>query len=183
MLYKAYPLPVKFVCAFIYSDPAVYQQTKSIMERKFGRVDFESQTIDFNFTDYYEKEMGKNLTRRFIAFTKLARADNFVKIKDFCLKLEKKFAWNNKRIINIDPGYLTEAKLVLTTTKDFHHRIYIGKGIFAEVTLSFCKKENNFLDFPTTFPDYRTQRYKDILLGIRSTYKEQLKLLPSRKIN
>jgi hypothetical protein len=82
---------------------------------------------------------------------------------------------NRSRIINIDPGYINDAKLVLSSTKDFHHRIYLGKGIFAEITLAYSAKEKTFTDFPTTFPDYRTKEYKDILIHIRNLYRAQLK--------
>jgi hypothetical protein len=175
MLKKVFPLPVKLITAFIYSNKENYQKTKNILTRKFGSIDFESREIDFNFTTYYEPEMGKPLWRRFLSFKKLQKPDNFAGIKDYCIKLEQKFSLNGKRIVNIDPGYINEAKLVLTTTKDFHHRIYLGKGIFAEITLAYSAKEKNFTDFPTTFPDYRTPEYKKILLEIRDLYRQQLK--------
>ena len=167
------PLPVKLICTFIYSQEKVYMKAKAIIEKKYGRVDFESERINFNFTDYYYDEMGKPLFRRFIAFERLRKPSDFIKIKLFCLKLENKFAVDNKRIVNIDPGYIHEAKLVLTTTKDFAHRIYLDKGVFAEVTLSFEKGQ--YRDYPTTFPDYRTDQYKDIFLEIRDIYSHQLK--------
>lgn len=177
------PLPVKFICGFIYSQTSVYNKALSILQNKFGQVDFESKIIPFNFTDYYKKEMGKDLLRRFISFKNLKNPADSVKIKLFCIKLEKKFSRYVRtglcacpsRTINIDPGYINEAKLVLTTTKDFHHRIYLNKGIFAEVTLSYNSDKKNFDDFSTTFPDYRTQKYKDIMLEIRNLYRKQLK--------
>ena len=173
MLHLQQPLPVKFICTFIYSQENIYEKTKEIFEKKFSKIDFESHCIDFDFTDYYNQEMGNSLFRRFISFKKLYNPEEFIKIKLACVKLEKRFAINDKRIINIDPGYLNEAKLVLTTTKDFAHRIYLGKGVFAEVTLTFCDGE--FCDLSTTFPDYRTKEYKDIFLKIRSIYQKDIK--------
>jgi len=172
MLKLTPPLPVKFICAFIYSSEDIYNKTKKILTSRFGPIDFESKLIDFNFTDYYTQEMGKPLWRKFISFKKLRRPEKFDKIKRFCVSLEKRFAIGNKRIVNIDPGYLNEAKLVLTTTKDFSHRIYLRKGIFAEVTLSY--HERDFEHFPTTFPDYRTRLYKDTFLSIRDIYRGQI---------
>ena len=163
---------VKFFCAFIYADGKIYNTVKKTLVKKFGPIDFESDEIPFNFTKYYEPEMGLNLTRRFLSFTKLQKPDIFPDIKLFTIKLEKKFAKNNNRVINIDPGYLTQAKLILTTTKDFSHRIYIGKGLFAEITLHY--QNNNFQYLPTTFPDYRTDEYKNIFLRLRKTYRLQI---------
>lgn len=171
MLQFQTPAKVKYICGFIFSDEVVYRKTKNILERKFGPIDVESETIRFDFTDYYEKEMGKNLFRRFISFKKLQEPSAFIAIKHFCVKLERKFSRRSLRAINIDPGYINDAKLVLTTTKDFSHRIYLGKGVFAEITLTYQNK--GFKDYPTTFPDYRTDTYKNIFLKIREIYHDQ----------
>ena len=168
-----FPKPVKFICGFIYPENNPYQQVKKNLERKFGKIDFESQKITFNYTDYYQKEMGPDLLRRFISFRRLKLPQDLLKLKLFCLKLERKFAPDNKRRINIDPGYLNESKLVLATTKDFSHRLYLNKGIYAEVTLLF--KDGNFSDLATTFPDYRTKEYKDIFMSMRLIYRQDLK--------
>lgn len=167
------PLPVKFVAAVIYSSEKVYAQAKKVLQRKYGDIDYESLALEFKFTEYYAKEMGCPLFRRFISFRRLIPADRFAGIKRFCIKIEKKFAESNKRRINIDPGYLNEAKFVLTTTKDFFHRIYLGKGVFAEVTLYY--RDKNYCDFGTTYPDYRSPQYKSILIAIRSIYRQQIK--------
>ena len=166
------PLPIKFICGFIYTTEEIYQNAKKYLERKFGPIDFESERINFNFTDYYCPEMGKPLSRRFISFNKLRKSEQFVNTKLYCVKLEKKFAVNLHRRINIDPGYINEAKLILTTTKDFAHRIHLGKGIFAEATLSYLK--DHFSEIPTTFPDYRTPQYKEIFFNIRKIYRQQI---------
>ena len=166
------PLKVKFICGLIFQNEDIYTKATAALKKKFGAVDLESSPIAFNFTDYYEKETGTGLIRRFLAFKKLRDPAAFVGIKRFCVKLEKKFSVNNARRINIDPGYINESKLVLTTTKDFSHRIYLGKGVFAEITLNYQGK--NFKDHPTTFPDYRTDTYKNIFLQIRETYRTQI---------
>lgn len=173
MLNLSFPKKVKFICGFIYKDEKIYEKVKILMQKKFGIIDYESETIDFNFTNYYEEEMGKNLLRKFISFKILRRIEEFRKIKLYCIQLEKKFSYNNKRRINIDPGYLNEAKLVLLSTKDFYHRIYLGKGVFCELTLYYAHK--NFQDLPWTYPDYRTSSYKNIFLEIRNIYRNQIK--------
>lgn len=167
------PCLVKLICAVLYSSQEKYSKTKNVLTRKFGPIDFESKEIDFTFTDYYTPEMGKPLWRRFISFKKLVSPEKIVAVKHFCVNLEKKFAPNNKRIVNLDPGYLNESRLILSTTKDFSHRIYLGKGVFAEITLLY--QNNQFNDFPTTFPDYRTNQYKEILTNIRNLYRQQIK--------
>tara|TARA_Y100000031_G_scaffold147592_1_gene182834 strand:+ start:351 stop:875 length:525 start_codon:yes stop_codon:yes gene_type:complete len=170
---KRIPLPVKLICGFIYSQEAGYLKVKKILRRKFGKIDFESQVINFNLTDYYSQEMGKHLFRRFISFEKLRDPSRFADIKLLAMKLEDKFSQGKKRTINIDPGYLNQARLVLLSSKDFAHRIYLSKGIYAEVTLCFHKGKVS--DLVTTFPDYRTKIYKDIFYSIRTIYCQDLK--------
>ncbi len=167
------PKPVKFVCALIYASDSTCSSTKKKLIKKFGKIDFESKKIDFTYTDYYFPEMGKPLYRKFISFKKLKNPADFACLKVFCVKLEKKFAKNKKRTINIDPGYLNQAKLVLTSTKDFSHRIYLGRGVFAEVTLLYSNKK--YRELPTTFPDYRTDLYKNIFEQIRNIYILQVR--------
>jgi hypothetical protein len=186
MLKKEFPLPVKFIIGFIYSNNDIYEKTKILLKRRFGAIDFESEQFVFDYTNYYSDEMGENLFRRFIAFKKLVTPDKFAAIKSFCMKLEKKFSFGTnkvsfprkresivwKRRINIDPGYINEAKLVLTTTKDFSHRIYLGQGVYAEITL--CYQGGDFRDLPTTYPDYRTKEYKENFRLIREIYRTQI---------
>jgi len=174
MLSLKLPLPVKIICGFIYFDELIYSAAKKMITAKFGPLDLESGKIEFNATNYYYSEMGKPLFRRFISFKKTINPRDIIKIKLYCIRVEKKYAINNKRSINIDPGYINEAKLVLATTKDFAHRLYLGKGIYAEVTL--CFRDKKFQSLSTTFPDYCTPEYKKIFLLIRNAYRRQLKL-------
>lgn len=169
------PTKCKLFFGLIYSSGKIYKNVRGALVKKYGALDFESQPLDFDFTEYYREEMGSNLKRRFISLKKLINPTDIVEIKLFAVKLEKRYSILKKRRINIDPGYLNDAKLILSTTKDFSHRIYLGKKIFAEVTQIYKKRKFNNL--PWTFPDYRTRVYKDIFLKIRNLYKEQIKKL------
>ncbi|OQX85024.1 MAG: hypothetical protein B6D55_08070 [Candidatus Omnitrophica bacterium 4484_70.2] len=84
MLKLSFPKKVKFICGFIYKDGKIYEKVKKIMQKKFGIIDYESEIINFNFTNYYEKEMGNNLLRRFVSFKTLRKIEEFRKIKLYC---------------------------------------------------------------------------------------------------
>jgi hypothetical protein len=159
---------VKLITGLIYKDEAIFVKTKNKLERRFGKIDFESRQIDFNYTDYYEAEMGKDLKRRFISFVKLIPIHDLYRIKLFTNRLESKLSVAKNRTINIDPGYIDSAKLVLASTKDYAHRIYLRKGIFAEITLSY--RHNSFSRNEWTYPDYCTKEYIDIFNQIRKLY-------------
>ena len=80
-----------------------------------------------------------------------------------------------KRPVNLDPGYIEHAKVILASTKNFYHRIYLGSGIFAEVTMHF--KNNTYQFFPWTYPDYQSKDYQDLFLKIRQIYRSQLRTM------
>ncbi|MFH0838708.1 MAG: DUF4416 family protein [Candidatus Omnitrophota bacterium] len=162
---------VNLIIGVITKNEKLLQDATKHLRRKFGAIDYQSPIIDFNFTDYYEKEMGLNLKRCFFSFKKLIAPETLCDIKLYTNGLEKKFSRSkNKpsRTINLDPGYITAAKLVLATTKDYAHRVYLAKGIFAEITMHF--KNGGFQHFNWTYPDYRTQEYKDVFNRIRALY-------------
>lgn len=169
--------PLKLIAGFIFKDDAVFRQTLILLENNFGKIDFESPALKFDYTDYYENELGTGLLRKFVSFKKLILPSSLAKIKSFTNTLELNLAFNNKRQINIDPGYLGLAKLVLATTKDFAHRIYLKQGIYADVTLFYSKNSFTFREW--TYPDYRTPEYIEIFNHIREIYARQRKLLPS----
>lgn len=130
--------------------------------------------ITFDHTDHYQKEMGVNLKRQFISFQRLAKPEWLINLKCFAKRLERKLSvgsTKSKRQINIDPGYISAGKLVLATNKNHQHRIYLGKGIYAEVTLCFTK--GCLRPYQWTYPDYRTEQYINVFNKIRNIYLTQ----------
>ena len=168
-----YPKPVKLIAGFIFAQEKIFFQAKEELVKKFGEIDFESPLFSFNYTDYYRKEMGNKLWRKFVSFKRLFDPEKIVSVKLFTNEIEQKFSSGKKRKVNIDPGYLTLSKLVLTTTKNFAHRIYLGKGIYAEVTLRYIKGKG-FQPWEWTYPDYRSEDYLEVFNSLREKYKKQL---------
>ena len=157
---------VKLIAGMLSSVEELFLEAEEKLSRHFGKIDFAGDIIPFWYTSYYENEMGKNLLRKFVSFGKLIDAGSLSEIKILAGNIEKELSnASGKRMINIDPGYLTDAKLVLATTKNYGHRIYIGNGIYAEVTLHF--KDGNFRAWDWTYPDYRTEEYIEIFNKIR----------------
>ncbi|MDD4294064.1 MAG: DUF4416 family protein [Candidatus Omnitrophica bacterium] len=167
------PVEVKLVIGLIYSSETDYANAKDKLLKKFGKTDYETDKMSFSETDYYCPEMGRPLYKRLISFIKLRGQDDFVKIKRAIMHIESGLSVKGNRRVNIDPGYLTEAKFVLITTKDYAHRIAIGKGIFAEVTLQY--KAGTFQVLPTTYPDFKTDKYISVLSEIRKIYRKQIR--------
>ena len=171
-----YPKPVKLIIGVLTSIQALLNDIEVLLEKRFGSIDLESKVFPFNFTDYYEKEMGANILRKFLSFKKHIHSEEISSIKIWTNELENKFK-NNKeynivRPINLDPGYLTQCNLILASTKDYYHRIHLKDGIFAEVTLFYQNKK--FENLPWTFPDYQTEEYKNFFLKVRELYAKDI---------
>ena len=160
----------------ISSQSFVFEKAEDYLKDLYGPVDFFSPIIDFVFTDYYEKEMGGSLKRKFLSFQELFPPQNLSEIKIRTNELEEELKQEYKttqRIINLDPGYLTAASLIMATAKDFAHRIPLQHGIYAHLEFLFGKKEIRTVAW--TYPDYKTEDYQNFFLAVRKRYLEQLK--------
>lgn len=169
------PKRVKLIIAMLARNKKLFDSIEEFFIKDFGEIDYRSPVLLFTHTAYYRKEMGHPLKRRFLSFKKLILPETISKIKTITNSLEGRFATQKggslKRQINIDPGYLSDSKLILVTAKDYSHRIYLKNGIYAEVTLAW--KRGTFQPFEWTYPDYKTREYIDILNSIRKMYMDK----------
>lgn len=167
------PPPVKLVMGILYHDEKWLNPCLEDLVSRFGDTDFLSPPIPFEYTDYYIEEMGHPLFRMFTSFKRLIQSEQLMEIKLFAGELERKYSENDRRLLNIDPGYLTGSAFILATSKNYAHRIHLGKGIFAQQEILFEKKRIRTLDW--TYPDYRAVEYHDMLRKIRQAYLHQLR--------
>ena len=155
------PVLTKLIVSLITSNKDVIKTVLRKLEDKFGAIDFLTEAIDFNHTDYYKKEMGEGLFRKLASFERLIKPDELAIIKIFTNSLEDEhLTIDGKRIINIDPGYIAMEKMVLATCKNFSHRICLQNGVYAD--LIFIYKNGGFQSLEWTFPDYAKNTMKEI---------------------
>ena len=170
------PGPVNLICAVLAGRREWLERARDRLEKALGPVDLESEVWPFDFTDYYEQQMGAGLLRVIYSFRELIAPDNLIAIKHMTNRLEKELARELRdappRPVNLDPGYVTLGKLVLGTTKDYAHRVCLGGGIYAESTLRW--RDGRFEPWEWTYPDYRTEHCRDFLARVRAFYKEKL---------
>src|SRR2546430_17137507 len=170
--------PVKLFVGVLVSDAELIALVREKLVEFYGTIDHESPVIPFDFTDYYSAEMGESIARVFFSFERLIEADRLAEIKRQTNNLEEEFknkGHATKRPVNLDPGYVEHAKVVLASTKNFYHRMYLADGIFAEVTMHF--RNNTFQFFPWTYPDYQSKDYQEFFLRMRPIYRSQLKTM------
>jgi hypothetical protein len=173
------PKPVKLIVGMLAQNADWFPAAEQKMAAHFGPVDLASELWPFDFTDYYAAAMGAPLLRRFISFERLIQPDALAPIKlatnAMEAELARELAPPVPRPVNLDPGLLDASKLILATTKDYVHRIYLRDGIYAEVTLTYHK--HAWLPTPWTYRDYRTDAYHAFFTLARTRYLGQLKAI------
>jgi len=167
------PKPAKLVIGLFMRQKRLFHKVAGEMVDHFGPLEIISPWFPFDFTSYYEVEMGAPLFRRMVAFKTLVEQTELPSIKIWTNNLESRFASGNLREVNIDPGYLVRERFVLATGKNFTHRIYIGSGIYADLTLIYTK--GAFQALPWTYPDYSDGKMLGFLDLVRRKYLIDIK--------
>jgi len=167
------PKLAKLFMSLIASEDEILQPGLKDLGLAFGEIDFTSERLPFDFTDYYTKEMGRNLFRHFITFKNLISMPLLPDIKHATNRLEEKYASpGGNRRLNIDPGYICFEHVILATTKGYSHRPYLRDGIYADLTLIYRNK--SFQPSEWTYPDYRQERIIGLFNRFRKKYVEDL---------
>jgi hypothetical protein len=167
--------PVKWVVGLITAPGFDLRELSGHLARIIGPEERRFGPWPFSQTDYYQPEMGHGLERHWLSFAGVGDACDLALIKTGCMVLEDRYRRppeeGRGRRVNIDPGYVTAAKFVLGTHKNFSHRLSIGQGMFAELTLGFSRQ--GMVYHPWTYPDFRSGEYDEALLTIRSDFMAQ----------
>jgi hypothetical protein len=137
---------------------------------QIAEIDVQSIEIPFDFTDYYKEEMGISLKRRWVSIRKIIPENELVDLKLKAINWEKELISHGKRTVNCDPGGICDNRVVLVTTKNFSHRIYLGKGIFGEVTLIFIG--DRFQPQKWTYPDYQSDIFQEFAKKCKKKFLE-----------
>jgi hypothetical protein len=167
------PQPVKLIASLLTGEADLLVEARIRLSQTFGPVDFESELLPFDHTDYYSPEFGPGLQRQIVTFERLIDPGSLPAIKRQTNDLEQSLLRDGKRRVNIDPGYVSLGKMVLASTKDHAHRLYLGQGTYGEGTLTY--QRGRFRPWPWTYPDYASDHYCGLFDTIRERYKAQLR--------
>ncbi|OPY84702.1 MAG: hypothetical protein A4E72_02111 [Syntrophus sp. PtaU1.Bin208] len=165
--------PVKLIMSLFAVDRDVLRNILTCLIEAYGGPDFISGLLPFEYTSYYAAEMGPSLLRRFVSFERLIRPESLPDCKNLTNGLEGQFAVAGQRTVNIDPGYIAKAHLILATGKGYTHRPYLRDGIYADLTLMYSHK--TFSTLPWTYPDYAEKTSIEMFNKIRARYVDQLR--------
>ncbi|OGW51835.1 MAG: hypothetical protein A2Y81_01745 [Nitrospirae bacterium RBG_13_43_8] len=154
----------------LYRDSDVFEQSKEILENSFGDTLYISPPLPWDYSSYYRNEIGEQLFRQIIFFKNIVDPGLLADIKLKTNEFESALSLDGRRQINLDPGYLTLAKVVLASTKNYAHRLYLGKGIYGEITLSY--KDETYSPHIFTYRDYQDKSHIDIFMNARAMLKK-----------
>ncbi len=169
------PQPVKLIASLLTGDIDLLPEVREALVDALGPLDFLSDLLPFDHTDYYTAEFGPTLQRQIVSFDRLVPPGALPAVKRQTNDLEWTLAAAGRRRVNVDPGYVSLGKLVLASTKDHAHRLYLGEGVYGEVTLTY--QRGRFRPWPWTYPDYGSDGYCALFAAIRDVYKAQLRAL------
>lgn len=176
------PAPARLVVSLLFDGgadqatdlPPIAVEALAGLEAAYGVADLKSPVLPFEFTRYYEPEMGANLRRIMVAFAALVAPERLVEIKHFTAALEQKLAApDGRRRVNLDPGLVTVDNFILATGKKNPHRVYLREGVYADLTLIY--KSGHFAPLPWTYPDYASPDLKDWIESVRARLLEDLR--------
>lgn len=167
------PTRVKLFVAVLWSDREGLDAALARLATAWGPVDVRSEDFPFDSTDYYEAEMGRNLLRTIVSFSRLVSPGFLAEAKRFTNRVEDELRGRGGRRVNLDVGYLDTNKIVLASVKYAGQKIYLSHGIYADLALRYAK--GRFFPFDWTFLDLRSERYHKSFLAIRERYKAGLR--------
>ncbi|MCX7944489.1 MAG: DUF4416 family protein [Deltaproteobacteria bacterium] len=167
------PSDVALIVSILYTDDLMFEAATKELYREFGKGIVLNFSAKFDFTNYYDEELGSPIFRRFWRSESLFKRELLAEVKLKTNDIESRFSIHNKRRFNLDPGFLSAENFVLATTKNYTHRIYLRAGIFADLTLIYKGREFKPLDW--TYPDYASQEIRELLKSEREIYLKRLR--------
>ncbi len=167
------PHPVKLIVGLLAAADALLEAAVEGLSQRFGPLDAVSDASDWRVSGYYRDEMGDSIRRQFVSFEGLIGPGKLAGIKQITNDMEHAWRTERGRQVNIDPGYVATTKLVLASTKDAAHRVYLSDGIYAEVTLQFSS--GSFRPEAHTYRDYAAPEAIAFFHRVRRIYLAQLR--------
>ncbi len=170
--------PVKLLMALLTRDLQVMDEVERRLAREYGPVEDRSEVFLWTFPGPFRKEMGEDLKKRVLTFENLLPIEEFPKVKLFTNDLEWEYQEHldkgrSRRIINLDPGYLTLSKVLLATTKNYAQNVYLSDGVYGELLLRY--HQGTLRNLPWTYADYRSHLVHSFFMAARAKYHTQLK--------
>lgn len=163
------PEPAKVIVSILSAEPELTEIVDRLLAQELGPLEECAGPLAFDFTSYYDAELGPGIQRWIRVFEDLVDRSVLAHIKCLTNEMERAYTVDGRRRFNLDPGLMTLGNFVLATGKNNAHRIYLNNGIFADLTLIF--RSGSYRPLEWTYPDYADAQLIEILNRIRQGYK------------
>lgn len=165
----------KLIIGVIYHEKEILDAVMKILTDEFGEIDDVSEEFSFSaeFSTYYDEEIGGEGLRRIYSFRELVDPSRQADIKTRTNEIEADFSIDEKRKINLDPGFINHGRLMLATTKETGFRVPLKDGIYTELTLFWAR--GGWQKFPWTYRDYQSERVQKFITKVRKSYLAERK--------
>jgi hypothetical protein len=168
----AKPVAVKRIAGLLASSPTLLTEAREVLARSIAHLTSASAPERWSVSGYYDAEIGPEIWRQYVTFAGLMAPEDLVALKLATNDLEQGWRSAERRPVNIDPGYLDFNRLVLASTKDAGHRVYLGRGIYGEVTLRYVDGE--FVALAHTYADYAMPSTREFFSRARAAYRSEV---------
>ena len=171
--------PAKFFFALAGGREEYLPEVEKRLISPVGALEFRSELYRFSdFSNYYDGEIGCPVWKYLFCVRELLSPEELAGIKLRAESLQEEYLAERGgrlcRNVNIDPGYVNGWQVVLSSVKNFTHRIYLGKGVYAETTLLFQK--GGFQELPWTYADYQSEPVLSFLRRARDEWLSQTRM-------
>ncbi|MFH0957258.1 MAG: DUF4416 family protein [Pseudomonadota bacterium] len=166
------PDPAQLILSILSARESPVKYLEKHLIAAFGNLEDILGPLKFDFTKYYDVELGSGIKRWVVAFNRLVDPSQLAHFKILTNSIEEEWSSRGRRQFNLDPGVMSLGNFVLATGKNNAHRIYLNHGIFADLTLVFRRSSYQPLEW--TYPDYADSELIGLLNHIREKYKEKL---------
>ena len=179
------PPPGRLIVSAIYCHIDAVADALKLLEKQFGRIQFETLDIPYTDTEKYAEEMGRDLMRRFFSFDREIKRDALPEIKAAMIKIERQLGDcvddYTFRAINLDPGILTPANVVMASAKEYNYRLYLGRGVYGDIQLIWARGQ--FTRLPWTNPDFYHDEAVDFFYRVRESFELVQEDRPQQPVN
>ena len=160
---------MQFLAAFSRHESALEWLWERVSQQ-LAPISMKSRLFPFLESAYYQRTMGDSLKKQFAIlspwYDPAELPSHKVLMQDWENDLQENGSYTEPRPLNIDPGYMSMTKLVLASTKNREHRLYLRDGIYAEVTLAF--RDQEWQPMSWTYPDYQREDFRLFFQDCRS---------------
>ncbi len=171
--------PAKLIVSCFFKEDRWLLHALDHLVNRFGSVERRVGPLYFTMSDYQRSQAEGEMKKVMLDFRDLVPRESLASLKVRCHEIEMQLLRQAQdenviasRPINLDPSHLFTDKFIVSSSRDKPHRLYLGHGVFGELTLMI--RQGHFESLPWTYADYLEPEVLNFLSGARRRYLHSL---------